>query len=472
MSYIADIEAITYKGMIDLNRIFDYTISYPKIAHPLSVKKMELKAKYIAIIYYLTEKHASNDTAVHFRLRSLMDILGVTDSMIDIPKSKSFEAYVASITRTRFSPFRFFTYRYILLYDCLFVLAIGNEELGNTICKELKLGLNKRYHSSLDNMKSKMYKEMIDFSDGKLISKELYDTWVSVRNYIRTQRRWITFSATMSAGKSTLINSIIGKQIAQTKKAACTANIMTISCAPLKTDSLSIQLSDSVKNLSAADNIAHMTKGLEVPTDICTYFLSPLTQRKITLIDTPGVNSSQNPKHKEITRLELSSNRTDILVYVIPVESYGSDDDFNHLVYIKKKVNYSRILFVINMMDTCDTEEDSVAEIVSNLREHLISIGYNQPVICPMSARAGGLIKQALYGRLESENDKKQCITLKNTFLNEELSLSHYYPEVQRKPFVNDLSWLSDDHDLIWKAFINTGLPGFEELLCRISEEE
>lgn len=455
-----------------MNNILDYTISYPKIAHPLSKKKMDFREKYIAIIYYLIEKHASKDTAAYFRLKSLMATLGVANLMINIPKSKSFETYVASITRTRFSPFRFFTYRYILLYDCLYVLAIENEELSNTICNELESGLNKKYHDSLVNMKNSMYKEKSDFSDDRLISKEMYDAWVSVRSYIGTQRRWITFSATMSSGKSTLINSIIGKQIAQTKKAACTANIMTISCAPLKSNSLSIHLLGSVNNLSIEDDITSMTKGLEVPTDICTYFLSPLTQRKTTLIDTPGVNSSQNPKHKEITRLELTSNRTDILVYVIPVESYGSDDDFNHLVYIKKKVNYSRILFVINMMDTCDTEEDSVEEIVSNLREHLISIGYDQPVICPMSARAGGLIKQALYGRIESENDKKQCITLKNTFLNEELSLSHYYPEVQRKPFVNDLSWLSDDHDLIWKAFINTGLPGFEELLCRISEEE
>jgi len=464
--------AIIRKGMIILDKILDYIISYPKIAHPLSVKKMDLRAKYIAIIYYLIEKHAPKDVAIQFRLKSLMEILGVTNSMIDIPKSKNFEAYVASITKTRFSPFRFFTYRYILLYDCLFVLAIDNEKLGNIICKELKLGLNKRYHGSLDSMKNNMYKEKTDFSDGNLISKEMYDAWVSVRSYIGTQRRWITFSATMSAGKSTLINSIIGKQIAQTKKAACTANIMTISCAPLNTNSLSIQLSDSVNNLSTENDIASMMKGLEVPTDICTYFLSPLTQRKTTLIDTPGVNSSQNPKHKEITRLELSSNRTDILVYVIPVESYGSDDDFNHLVYIKKNVNYSKIVFVINMIDTCDTEEDSVEEIVSNLREHLISIGYDQPVICPMSARAGGLIKQALYGKIESENDKKQCITFKNTFLNEELSLSHYYPEVQRIPFINDLSWLSNDDDQVWKAFINTGLPGFEELLRRISEEE
>lgn len=278
-------KAITHKGMIDLNKIYDYTIDYPQIAHPLSAEKIDLKAKYIAIIYYILEKYAPREDAAHFKLTSLMRALGVDKKIIDVPKNKNFETLVGSITKTRFSPFRFFTYRYVLLYDCLFIFAIDNEDLGNTICKELKLGLNKRYHASFDTLKNRMYAGTEDLSDVKLISEEMSDAWTLVRRYSETKRRWITFSATMSAGKSTLINSIVGKQIAQTKKAACTANIMTISCTPLQTDSLSIQQSDSVYTLLTTDNIAASTKGLEDPTDICTYFLSPITQRKITLID-------------------------------------------------------------------------------------------------------------------------------------------------------------------------------------------
>ena len=111
-------------------------------------------------------------------------------------------------------------------------------------------------------------------------------------------------------------------------------------------------------------------------------------------MDTPGVNSSLNPQHKELVRKEFSDNNPEILVYVIPVETYGSEDDYNHLKYVLKKVSYGRIIFVVNMMDTYDPEDDSVEDILQNIRAHLSEIGFENPMVCPVSAKAGLLIKK------------------------------------------------------------------------------
>ena len=62
--------------------------------------------------------------------------------------------------------------------------------------------------------------------------------------------------------------------------------------------------------------------------------------------------------------------------------------------YVLKKVSYGRIIFLFNMMDTYDPEYDSVEDILQNIRAHLSEIGFENPMVCPVSAKAGLLIKK------------------------------------------------------------------------------
>ena len=123
------------------------------------------------------------------------------------------------------------------------------------------------------------------------------------------------------------------------------------------------------------------------------------------------------------------------------------------------------------MMDSCDFEDDSVSEIVTNIKEHLTDIGFQEPVVCPISAKAGMLIKQALYGSVLSTNDKKACATYVEMFQDKELELSVLYPAVEKISSKNDTTWLSANFDNIWSAYINTGLPGFETLILNLTKE-
>lgn len=449
-----------------------YAICYPLIKHPLALEKEELKQKYIYLLRYYADKYCPNDQAILYRIKTLSNVLFNKNESDVSPQIVEYSTAVGTVMKTRFTPFRLFSYRYIFLFDCLFVIAVDSDELGNELCSELESKVNKRYHNAFEEMKNKMYAGINDYSSKKLISDEMVEAWNISRKYLASKNRNVTFTATMSAGKSTLINAIVGREISYAKKAACTATVMSIATSPSKGKLMNILCNDKVQMMQSEQEIRRFTKGLETPCSICGYFLSPLTQRKITLIDTPGVNSSRNPEHKKVTRNELTGDNTDVLIYVIPVENYGSDDDFNHLTYIKKKVQYRKVLFVVNMMDSCDLEDDSVDEIVANIKEHLESIGFENPIICPMSAKAGMLIKQALYGMLQSENDRKACKTYIRTFQDKELALAKFYPEVQRKNEMNDVSWLQVDIQTIWNAFINTGLPGFETLLYTITKEE
>lgn len=455
--------------MVTLDR---YAICYPQITHPLALEKEELKRKYIYLLRYYADKYCPGNQAILYRIKTLSNVLFSKKESDISPQGEEYSIAVGIVMKTRFTPFRLFSYRYIFLFDLLFIMAVDDDKLGNDLCRELESKVNKRYYNAFEEMKDKMYAGTNDYAYKKLISDEMVEAWENTRNYLISKNRNVTFTATMSAGKSTLINAIVGREVSYAKKAACTATVMSIKTSPSKGDLMNALCNDELQTMQSEQEIRAFTKGLETPCSIYGCFLSPLTQRKITLIDTPGVNSSQNPEHKKVTRNELTGENTDVLVYVIPVENYGSDGDFDHLTYIKKRVQYRNILFVVNMMDSCDLEDDSVDEIVANIKEHLESIGFDDPIICPMSAKAGMLIKQALYGSLSSENDKTACKTYIGTFQKKELSLAKLYPEVQRKNGMNDVSWLQVDMETIWNAFINTGLPGFEALLYTITKED
>ena len=449
-----------------------YAIGYPQIKHPLALDKEILKQKYMFLLRYYADKYCPDNQVILYRIKTLSNVLFNKNETDVSSRIEEYNTAVKIVAKTRFTPFRLFSYRYIFLFDCFFTIAVDNDELGNKLCREFASKVNKKYRNAFEDMKSKMYAGVDDYANKRLISDEMVEAWSCARKYLESKNRNLTFTATMSAGKSTLINAIVGREVSYAKKAACTSTVMSIITSPLENKLMNVFVNNNVQMMQSEDEIRTFTKGLEYPCSIYGYFLSPLTQRRITLIDTPGVNSSQNPEHKKVTRNELLGDNTDILIYVIPVENYGSDDDFNHLTYIKKKVQYKNILFVINMMDSCDLEDDSVDEIIINIKEHLESIGFENPIICPMSAKAGMFIKQALYGTLQSENDRKACKTYILTFQKKELALADLYPEVQRKNEKNDVSWLHADKEMIWNAYINTGLPGFETLLCTIMKEE
>ena len=443
-----------------------YEVAYPEIKHPLKNEKQVLKQKYIQLLRYYVELYLdeSNKKQGMFRLDTLSKIL-LNIPVAEVPPfdDKGYRESFSSVNRTRFTPFRLFSYRYLFLFDALFVLGIEDKDLGNRLCEEILKMTHKRFHESLKEMVVKMYGNDATFSEKRIVSPEMVTAWLNARSYLSSREKKITFTATMSAGKSTLINALIGRELSFSKKAACTSTVMRFLTSPCKTPLFSVADGRGSISFMSEQEVREFTNQLTNPCEIMGYFDSVLTTKRIAMVDTPGVNSSLNPAHKRITREELK-NGTDILVYVIPVESYGSEDDYNHLRYIKKSVPYKKVLFVVNMMDSCDFEDDTTEEIVCNIRNHLSEIGFEEPVVCPMSAKAGVLLKKAVMGVELTENDRKACKAFITQFNDENLQLGLYYPSIDSKDNTAD--------GLLWKAFVATGLPGFESLLYQYIREE
>lgn len=453
-------------------KALDYcAVGYPQIVHPLMKEKELLKKKYIYLLKYYADKFCDGDRVSSYKITTLTNVLFKENNSLNEFMHIKYEDAVHSVMKTRFASFRFFSYCFSFMFDVIFITAADDKELGNKIFNEFKLTVKKRYREELKKIKDKMYAGEVDFSYKNLITDEMMTAWENMYEFCQSKNRNITFTATMSAGKSTLINAIIGKDLSYSKKAACTSSVINFYSTPFKNDLMNVLCNDNIFVMQTEQDVKKFTQNLETECSIRSYFFSTLTLKKITLIDTPGVNSSQNTNHKKITCNELTSCSTDILVYVIPALYYGSEDDFSHLNYIRKNVKYKKILFSVNMVDSCSPDDDSIIEIIEDIKKHLENIGFESPIICPMSAKAGMLIKRALCGLDLSESGKEACETYVKIFQREGLALSEFYPKADKRDINISPLWLPADIDVVWNAYINTGLPGFEALLYKITEE-
>jgi len=437
--------------VIDMEDWSNCVVYYPLIKHPLFEEKEELKRKYIALIKKYAEKYEIEEKRMGDLHMLEQAMFGEnTTNFADWSYTDRDEV---EIFKTRFSLCRFFSYRYLFLFDCLMLFAVSDNRKGEHICEEIKLHIHSRYHKKIDATVSMMYSGDEKFAEKTLISTEMVRAWKDARKYSQSREHSVFFTATMSAGKSTLINSIIGRDLSGTKKAACTSNIIKFHAAPNINDRYTIINAEGNQYLRDANYVQEYIKNSTQRIDIVGYFSSILHEGKYTLVDTPGVNSSLNPQHKELTRKELSDNHPEILVYVIPVETYGSEDDYNHLKYVLKKVSYQRIIFVVNMMDAYDPEDDSVEDILQNIKEHLSEIGFENPMVYPISAKAGLLIKKMVQNTAMTDNERESAENFIKLFSKPEYDFGKYYPPVKNE---------GDNRD---KAFLSTGLPGLEQII-------
>lgn len=437
--------------MIDMKDWTKCVVYYPLIRHPLFDEREKLKKKYIALIRKYAEKYEIEEKRIS-DLKMLQQVLFGEDTT-----NLEWQSYTkrdeVEVLRTRFSPFRFFSYGYLFLFDCLMLFAVADHRKGELICEEIKAHIHSRYHKKIDAMVSQMYNGDEKFAEKTLISMDMVRAWKDARKYSQSRERCVYFTATMSAGKSTLINAIVGEKVSSTKKAACTSNVIRFHAAPNINNRYTIINADGNQYLRDVSHVQAYIRDGTQQIDIVGYFSSVLHEEKYTLVDTPGVNSSLNPQHKELTRKELSDHNLEILVYVVPLETYGSEDDYDHLKYVLKKVSYERILFVVNMMDTYDPEDDSVVDILQNIRDHLSEIGFENPMVCPVSAKAGLLIKKMVQNTEMTDNERKSAEDFIKLFSKPEYDFGKYYPPVK------------NEGDYSNRALLSTGLPGLEQVI-------
>ncbi len=249
-----------------------------------------------------------------------------------------------------------------------------------------------------------------DFRDTKLL--KAFD---NVQNAVFP----INVIATMSAGKSTLINALLHKKLMPSKSEACTAAIIEIldrNTAVFSADVFDKQgeflldvkelTYDIMSELNEDERVSRIEAEGNIP------FLDSRSMA-LMLVDTPGPNNSQNQAHKNTTYQAIRDDSNNLILYVLNGTQLKTKDDARLLRYaagqIKKggKQVRDRFLFVVNKMDEFNPEEEDIAKTILSVKDYLSQYGIEDPQIFPCSAFAALNIRTYLkdidIGRLTWE---------------------------------------------------------------------
>jgi len=222
--------------------------------------------------------------------------------------------------------------------------------------------------------------------------------------------------ATMSAGKSTLINALLQQKLMPSKQEACTATITEIK------DNDSDQFKAKVYNSSGELIQTYYRLSLPVMESLNN---NPEVSRiriegdipfvtaddvSLVIVDTPGPNNSRNQNHKEATYRMLSESSKMLVLYILNATQLAVNDDLNLLSHVAEsmkvggKQSRDRFIFVVNKLDDFKQDEDSVESAINKVREYLSDNGIENPNIYPASALTALNIRTILA---ESDNDAK-----------------------------------------------------------------
>lgn len=219
----------------------------------------------------------------------------------------------------------------------------------------------------------------------------------------------ISIIATMSSGKSTLLNAILGKEILPARNQACTATICDIKDVKdrekfiVKAENLDGKeissweeaVSEKIEKFNEQGN----TEGIKLFIEGNIKGVKA-GEMQLVLIDTPGPNNSLNMKHKEATYKFIKDTKNNPLVlYVMNTTQQGTTDDAELLKEIAKIIKENgkqaeeRFIFALNKIDNLDTEKESIDDLINNCIEYLKEFGIESPKIFPISAEFAKLIR-------------------------------------------------------------------------------
>lgn len=283
--------------------------------------------------------------------------------------------------------------------------------------------------------------------------------------------------ATMSAGKSTLINSMIGAKLMPSGQEACTAIITRIKDIE-GTGAWQAEVYDkegrpleSPKNLTYETmvrlNSDKQVSLIQASGDIP--FVSS-EDAALVLIDTPGPNNSRDPKHKKVQSDFLNKSSKSLVLYIME-GTFGSSDDNKLLediagsMAVDGKQSKDRFIFVVNKMDNRKKEDGDTAQTLERIRAYLKNHGITNPNLFPAAALPALNIRLIESGvELDEDDFDETEMKIRKLNRNENLHFETYsfLPPSMKGEIKKQLDDAHQRNNANTEALIHTGVVSIE----------
>ena len=234
----------------------------------------------------------------------------------------------------------------------------------------------------------------------ELRNKSILDAFENAKNQLFE----INVIATVSAGKSTLINALLGKRLMPIGEQATTATIVKIIDKEGQKE-FSAEAFDKDNKLVKSFDKVTLEDMLSINDDpsISTVIIEgkiPFVQSvgmKLILVDTPGPNNARDSRHQEMTYKMLENSDKSLVLFVINGRQTGIEDEYKVLDSVREtmenggKQSRERYIFAVNQMDDFDIDNDAkgvkcIENALDGVIETLKEQGIIEPNIFPLAA--------------------------------------------------------------------------------------
>lgn len=285
-------------------------------------------------------------------------------------------------------------------------------------------------------------------------------------------------AATMSSGKSTLINAMLGADLLPAANEATTATIAQI------TDVESMPIGEFVgvrytKDGQAANteqpvdlevlrewNSLPDTKVIKLQGNIVG--IQEREEVRLVITDTPGPNNSQDPEHSKTTMSYIQdSKRNPLILYILNATQLGTEDDKRVLTKIAEimheggKQSKDRFIFVVNKMDAFDPENgEDVGRALERVRAYLEDNGIDNPLIYPVSANLTRLLRK-------QANNPDGLTRKERGDLNGMVDLFEEEPSMDLPSYMNLSTSVKQklEQKGLSRVLVRSGLPAIEAMI-------
>lgn len=317
-------------------------------------------------------------------------------------------------------------------------------------------------------------KKLPQFDELDSSGRGVFDAYEEAKNGIFE----VSVIATMSSGKSTLINSLLHTELLPSENKACTATIARIFDND-QMDGYEAECYDASKKVvySRAPINSEMIRAYNA--DEAVQYIDiegsipsiPSNKIRLCLIDTPGPNNSRNENHERLTR-SIIKRTNSVILYVMNATQIGINDDHQLLYDISNemkragKQSRDRFIFVINKCDALDEEKgETIDKLLRDIREYLKGFGIEEPTLIPTSARLALLIRKNRKGDKLSRKERVELDSVEDFIDSDLLHFEKYATltpsvRVQLENQISEYHADEDTYDL--EALVHTGLPVVE----------
>ena len=303
----------------------------------------------------------------------------------------------------------------------------------------------------------------------------------------------IAVVATMSSGKSTLINAMLGTELLPARNEATTATIARIhdeddekvfhGIVYDKDDNEITSLESlTLENMNQFNDDPN-TARIEIYGNIVGISSQSL---KLVLTDTPGPNNSRTDEHKNHTyRLIKDSKYKPMVLYILNGTQLETNDDNSLLTDIANAMRdggrqaSDRFIFVLNKADEFDTENEDVQKYINKTKDYLEKHGIQNPKVFPCSSYVAKLIRLYQSGQQFTRKERLDLDSKIELFFDDEeenykglhfSKMANISDSVRSKLEAEETKARSSN-DKYTEALIQTGIPAVEGAISEYLEK-